>query len=133
MNACAPKTSGAGSHSSSYSPALATNCYACLRVLLGALRYTREAIELLGLLDISRSGRNATEASKGRECSSRFGLRLPDGRLWPELSTTQTKDLQKWQGESHAGERSSHSAGWYTVVLDSCEENGGRVIGPIIH
>jgi len=41
------------------SPALATNCYACLRVLFGAFR-----------------GRNATGASKGRDCSSGFGLRL---------------------------------------------------------
>jgi len=46
---------------------------------------------------------------------------LPDGRLWPELSTTQTKDLHKWQGDSHAGEQCSHSAGWCIVVLDAEE------------
>ena len=36
---------------------------------------------------------------------------LPDGRLWPELSTIQTKDLQKWQGDSHARERCSMLGG----------------------
>jgi len=49
---------------------------------------------------------------------------LPDGRLWPELSTTQTKDLQKWQGDSHAGERCSHSAGWCIVVLTVADAVG---------
>jgi len=50
-------------------------------------------------------------------CVETIGI-LPDGRLWPELSITQTKDLQKWQGDSHAGELCSHSAGWCIVVLE---------------
>jgi len=57
--------------------------------------------------------------------AARGGI-LPNGRLWPELSTTQTKDVQKWQRDSHAGERCSHWAGWCILVLGK-EEDGDRL------
>jgi len=58
----------------------------------------------------------ARAGTAARELGETIGI-LPDGCLWPELSTTQVKDLQKWQGDSHAGERCIHSAGWRIVVL----------------
>jgi len=60
---------------------------------------------LVRFFDISRCGSKCNWGKQGQGLQLEVWVEaigiLPDGRLWPELSTAQTKDLQKWPGDSH--------------------------------